>query len=102
MGRASDPLEQFKRAMRARRFDDAVMLAKGMPLTMDDVVRLTMLAAENKSPRYEPMARRLLTILLEDRQLKISELHWIAERFQDAREGRVREAETALRRFVAV
>ncbi len=100
LGRASDPNRQFSRALAVGNFDDAWRMAQHLPVSLENAVRLTVLAGRARSPFYERMAIRLLSLLIEDRQLTVAQVRWLAERFQDAREGLAKEAEEALRKFV--
>lgn len=101
MGRASDPRRQFHRALDTGRLDDAIRFAHFLPVSIDEAARLVALAGRERAASFERMAVRFLTVLLEERELTLGEVLWIVHRLQDAHEGRYREAEQALRRFVA-
>ena len=101
MGRASDPRRQFHRALDAGRLEDAIRFAHFLPVSMDEAARLVALAGRERATSFERMAVRFLTVLLEERELTLAEVLWIVHRLQDAHEGHYREAERALRRFVA-
>jgi len=48
MGRASDPHQQLQRALDRRSFEDALLMARRLPISLNDAARLTTLA----SPRH--------------------------------------------------
>jgi hypothetical protein len=102
MGRASDPRVQFHRAIENGRLEDAITFARHLPVDMDEAARLVALAGREKSPRFDRLAVRWLTIVLEDRDdLRFDQVRWLLHRLEDLREGRDREAASALRRFIA-
>lgn len=100
MGRASDPHQQLRRALDRRSFDDALLMARRLPISLGDAARLTTLAAEARSPRFERMALRLIEILIDEEGLTLRQLRWLLERFEEAGEGRARDSERAILRFL--
>jgi hypothetical protein len=99
-GRASDPQQQFRRALEYRRFEDALRMARHLPVSLENAARLTMLAAEVGSSRFEPMALRLIVLLMDQRTVTLAQLSWIAARLRDAGEGHHQEAQRAVLRFL--
>jgi hypothetical protein len=99
-GRASDPQRQFRQALEYRRFDDAMRIAQHLPVSLENAARLTMLAAEVGSPRFEPMALRMIALLMDQLRVSLGQPSWLAARFRDAGEGHVQESLRAVLRFL--
>jgi hypothetical protein len=100
MGRASDPLQQFKRALQRKDLDDAFRFARDLPISDVDAMKLTILAGEAQAPVFERMAIRLIWKLDQKRKFTLHELLWVAARLRDAREGHGLESQRALERFL--
>lgn len=99
MGRASDPLRQFRRTVQSGDLEMAMRMARTMPISLEDKLRLTILAGARGSALFDRMAIRWIRLLDDGRPLTVHELHWLSERFQDVRENRTNDAEAALIRF---
>jgi hypothetical protein len=101
MGIAGSLQGELRTALRTGSYRIASNIARSLPsISLSEALELTVLAAKHDPERFEPMAVRWLSKLLEDRQLSLHEIRWAAERLQDVKEGRVEEAEKALRSFV--
>lgn len=101
MGRASDPHRQFRKALQNRVFEDAMLLARDLPVSDAEALTLTIIGGEARDPLYDPMALRWISNLLEDREIRtLEQLAWITERFQEVKAGRTLPAEQALQRFI--
>ena len=102
MGRASDPHRQFRKALENHVFDDALLLARDLPVSDAEALTLTIIGGETRVPLYEPMALRWVSNLIDDRKIRsLEQLAWIMERFNQVRRGQAIPAEQALQRFIA-
>jgi hypothetical protein len=75
-------------------------MAKPLAISDYDAMRLTMLAAVRRSPLYDRMAVKWIVKVTTKRKLKLSELAWLIERFQEAKRGQGSRAERELVRFL--
>jgi hypothetical protein len=89
---------RLRTALNTGSYGLAKNIAAGLPhVPIADAIRLTVLAAQNDPKAFEPMARRCLARLIEERQLSVDQAIWAAQRFQDVREGT--DGETGLLRL---
>lgn len=100
MGRANTPHALFRRTLERGDFSMAMSLAKRIAISDYDALRLTMAAAVLHSPLYDAMAGRWIAKLASKRKLKLAELGWLVERFEEAERGAAGPAEKALVRFL--
>lgn len=88
MGNAGSQLGELKTALSTGSYVLAARIAKDLPrVDLSDAVRLTILAADKDSERFDALAQRCLVRLIEERQVTLNEVLWVAQRFQDVREG---------------
>lgn len=80
----------------------AFAAAHSLPVVrLEDALELVLLGATKVDrDRYERLAVRWLTRLLEERRISLHEVRWAVERLRDVREGRGEEAGAALRKYV--
>jgi hypothetical protein len=93
---------EFQLALRAGNWASAFAAAHSLPVvSLEDALELVLLGAEKvDKDRYERLASRWLTRLLEERRVSLGEIAWAVDRLRDAREGRASEAGPALRKYV--
>jgi hypothetical protein len=94
---------EFQRALRAGNWANAFAAAHSLPVVrLADALELVLLGASKvDKARYERLAVRWLTRLLEERRMSLHEIAWTVERLSDVREGLGAEAAEALRKYVA-
>jgi hypothetical protein len=80
----------------------AFAAAHSLPVVrLEDALELVLLGPRKVDrDRYERLAVRWLTRLLEERRISLHEVRWTVERLSDVREGRGEEAGPALRKYV--
>jgi hypothetical protein len=102
MGVSGSNHGEFQRALRAGNWTTAFAVAHSLPtVRLEDALELVLLGAEKVDrDRYERLAARWLTRLLEERRVSLQEVSWAVERLRDAAEGRGREAGAALRSYL--
>ena len=104
MGVSGTDHGEFQRALRAGNWAGAFAAAHSLPVVrLEDALELVLLGAQKvDKDRYERLASRWLTRLLEERRISLHEIAWAVERLRDVREGiGGDEAGTALRKYVA-
>jgi HAMP domain-containing protein len=89
MGRASVPHAQFNRKISQGDFDLALSIAKSTELILDlrQALDLAILAAKRKKPIFDPMAVRWIKAADDKGKLKLAELSWLAQTFENLRRG---------------
>jgi hypothetical protein len=102
MGIAGTEHSEFQRALRTGNWMAAFAAAHSLPVVrLEDALELVLLGATKvDNDRYERLAVRWLTRLLEERRISLHEVRWAVERLSDVREGRGEEAGPALRKYV--
>lgn len=103
MGVSGSDHGEFQRALRAGDWASAFAAAHSLPVVrLGDALELVLLGATKvDKDRYERLAARWLTRLLEERRVSLHELAWTVERLRDVREDLGAEAAQALRKYVA-
>lgn len=103
MGISGSDHGEFQRALRAGDWASAFAAAHSLPVVrLEDALELVLLGASRvDKDRYERLATRWLSRLLEERRMSLREIAWAVERLRDVREGISDEAGAALRKYVA-
>jgi HAMP domain-containing protein len=67
----------------------ALSIAKSTELILDlrQALDLTILAAKRKKPIFDPMAVRWIKAVDDKGRLKLAELNWLAQTFENLRRG---------------
>lgn len=94
---------EFDTALKHGDYASAVSIARRLPrIDLRSALRLTVLAAKHESrERYDAMAVRWLTRLVQEKRVDLNDVHWASSRLKDAREGLNKEAGSALERLVS-
>jgi hypothetical protein len=88
MGNAGSQSGELNTALSTGSYVLATRIAKELPrVDLSDAVRLTILAAAKDPERFDALAQRCLVRLIEERQVTLNDVLWVAQRFQDLREG---------------
>lgn len=96
MGVAGSRHAELRTALSTRAYGLALSIAEELPhVGLHDAIRLTLLAADRDPERFDAMAQRCVVRLIEERRLTLDDIAWIAQGFQDARQG-FDDAETGL------
>jgi hypothetical protein len=103
MGVSGTDHAEFQRALRAGNWHSAFAAAHSLPVVrLEDALELVLLGASQvEKDRYERLAQRWLTRLLQERRLSLREIAWAVERLADMREGITDEAGGAPRKYIA-
>lgn len=90
MGEAGHVSARFRRVLDAGNFEAARLLAFELPrIALDDALALTLLAAEEKSERFQPMSRRWLARLAEEIAPDLRDFAIAAQLFADVVDGQL-------------
>jgi hypothetical protein len=103
MGVSGTDHGEFQKALRSGDWGSAFAAAHSLPVVrLEDALELVLLGATKVDrERYERLAVRWVSRLIEERRISLREMTWVIERLGDAREGRGAEAGPALRNYVA-
>lgn len=75
--------------MEKREFDAAMTIARTNDLILEigDCVDLTLMAARERKPIFDPMAVRLIWLLNDRGRLSLAEHEWLAHHFRAVEKG---------------
>jgi hypothetical protein len=90
MGEAGHVYPKFRRALERGQFEIARMLAFELPrVPLADAAALTLLAAERRPAKFEPMARRWMARLIAEADPPLGDLASAVWLLEDVRLGRL-------------
>lgn len=97
------PSEDLRRALRDGPYELALQLSQELaPLSLADGLDLLLLAArDDERTRYDAMAVRWVTRLLNERVICLRDIEWLAERLQEAAEPTPTDAPKFVRQWLA-
>ena len=88
MGNAGTPSGRLRTAISTGSYGLALNIASELPrVELSDAIRLTALAAAKDPERFDALAVRVLSRLLEERRLSLDDALWACQRLRDCREG---------------
>jgi hypothetical protein len=81
--------KRFRLAMEKGQFDLALNIARANELIIElgDALDLTLMAAKERKPIFDPMAVRIIWLLHDKGALALAEHEWLAHHFQAVEKG---------------